>query len=115
MDRLFGRFDALVEAMGIHKLETIGDAYLCATNIVLEEGATHAIAMASFAIAAQQAAAETPVDPEDAALGAVQIRVGLSSGPCMASVVGQRNPKCAISHLILKRILFVFFFLSLRS
>ena len=33
LDRVYGRFDALADVHGISKLETIGNAYLCATNL----------------------------------------------------------------------------------
>ena len=49
--------------------------------------------MAHFSIAAMKAAQATPIDPENLSLGYVQIRIGLNSGPCMASVVGSRSPK----------------------
>jgi guanylate cyclase, other len=39
------------------------------------------------------AAGRTPIDPDDPGKGCVQMRIGLNSGPCMASVVGRRNPK----------------------
>jgi guanylate cyclase len=93
LDRFFSRLDTLAESMGIYKIETIGDAYLCATNVLRMEAATHAVVMAQFAVATQLAASETLVDLNDTMKGHVNIRVGLSSGPCMASVVGQRNPK----------------------
>lgn len=37
--RLFGDFDRLVEALGIHKIDTIGDAYWAASGNVVQ-GAT---------------------------------------------------------------------------
>ncbi len=45
---------------------------------------------------AMRAAGRTPVDPDDASKGAVQLRIGINSGPCMASVVGRKNPKCVM-------------------
>jgi class 3 adenylate cyclase len=40
-----------------------------------------------------RAAGRTLVDPEDVSKGVVQLRIGINSGPCMASVVGKKNPK----------------------
>ena len=93
LDRLYDRLDCIADRLGVYKIETIGDAYLCAANVVLDQTADHALIMARFALAAQRAAAETLIDEDDPARGPVRIRVGLSSGPCMASVVGHRNPK----------------------
>ena len=93
LDRLFGRLDALAGSYDVYKVDTIGDAYLCATNVLMDNSATHAVAMAHFALAALAAAQETLINPDDPAMGHVQMRIGLSSGPCMASVVGRRNPK----------------------
>jgi class 3 adenylate cyclase len=100
LERLFDRLDRLADRYGVYKLDTIGDAYLCATNIVAcatnivaDQSADHALALARFAVAAAAAAAATPVDSADPARGAVPLRVGLHSGPCMACVVGRRNPK----------------------
>ncbi len=73
-------------------LETIGDAYLCATNVALAQP-DHAARLARFAVAAVAAVAATPVDPAEPARGPVRIRAGLHSGPCMAGVVRRRSPK----------------------
>jgi class 3 adenylate cyclase len=45
-------------------------------------------------VEAMRAAGRTLIDPDDASKGAVQLRIGIHSGPCMASVVGRKNPKC---------------------
>ena len=34
LDRLYTKFDDLADQHGVYKLEIIGDAYLCATNLV---------------------------------------------------------------------------------
>ena len=93
LDRLFARLDALADRMGVRKLETIGDAYLCATNLAGDQPGCHAARMARFARAARAAAARTPVDPADPARGSVRLRIGIASGPCVATVVGRRHPK----------------------
>jgi hypothetical protein len=49
--------------------------------------------MSRFAAAVLSAAAATPVDPTDPALGAVLLRIGLHSGPCSAGFVGRDHPK----------------------
>ena len=68
------------------QVETIGDAYLAATNLRDDQPAAHAAIMARFSVAAVAAAAATPVDPDNPARGCLRIRVGLHSGPCMAGV-----------------------------
>jgi class 3 adenylate cyclase len=93
LDRLFARLDALADRMGVRKIETIGDAYLCATNLAGDQPGCHAARMARFARAARAAAARTPLDPADPARGAVRLRIGIASGPCVATVVGRRHPK----------------------
>ena len=93
LDRLYLRLDELADRLGVYKVETIGDAYLCATNILSDQAGSHAAIMARFALEALRAAAATSVDPDDPSKGCVRIRIGLNSGPCMASVVGRKNPK----------------------
>jgi guanylate cyclase len=92
LGRWFDALDALAERHGAYKLDTIGDAYLCAANVVTEQP-DHAARMAHFALAAVAAATTTLVDPDSPELGSLTIRAGLNSGPCMATVIGRRNPK----------------------
>jgi hypothetical protein len=94
LDRWFEALDELADRHGVYKLETIGDAYIAATNLIAPQ-ADHAARLARFALAAAAAAEATPVDPAEPALGCLRIRVGLSAGPCTATVIGRRNPKCA--------------------
>jgi len=53
----------------------------------------HAARIANFAIAAIAAAAASPIDLDQPALGTVKIRAGFHSGPVVASVVGHKNPR----------------------
>jgi guanylate cyclase, other len=93
LDRLFDMLDDAAEANGVAKVETIGDAYLCVSNLHGEHNGDHAARMARFALAAIQCAAATPIDTDDPSRGQVQMRVGLHSGPCIAGIIGKHNPK----------------------
>jgi serine/threonine protein kinase len=95
LDRLYLRFDNLSRIYDVFKIETIGDAWMGVTNLVKDQP-DHAKRLAQFAIAAVQAASETPIDLEDPARGNVQIRVGFHSGPVLSNVIGSRNPKYSI-------------------
>jgi class 3 adenylate cyclase len=93
LDRLFDKLDDAAEAHRVTKIETIGDAYLCASNLQGEHSSDHAARMARFAITALQCAAATLVDEADPSRGHVMMRVGLHSGPCTAGIIGRQNPK----------------------
>ncbi len=93
LDRLYHKFDTLSQELEIFKVETIGDAYMAVTNLVSKQTHDHAKRIAEFAIRAVAVANETLVDEEDPAKGHVNIRVGFHSGPVVADVVGNRNPR----------------------
>jgi class 3 adenylate cyclase len=93
LDRLYGRFDALSFKHDVFKIETVGDAYLCVTNLVAQQEKDHVKRIAEFSVGAIQAARETLIDLDNPAMGYIQIRVGFHSGPVIASVVGSRLPK----------------------
>jgi len=93
LDRLYQGFDDLSLAHDVFKIETIGDAYLCVTNLVKDQESDHAKRIAEFSIDAIAMAGETLIDVDDPARGHVRIRVGFHSGPVIASVVGSRLPK----------------------
>ncbi len=92
LNRWFDALDSLADKFGIYKLETIGDAFLCATNVVAEQ-VDHAARMAHFSLSALEVSQHTLIDQDDTSLGTLQIRIGINSGPCMATVIGRRNPK----------------------
>jgi class 3 adenylate cyclase len=92
LDRLYTKFDALSRNHDVFKVETIGDAYMCASNLIKYQE-DHTKRIAEFAIEAIAAANETPIDLEDSSKGFVNIRVGFHSGPVVADVVGTRNPR----------------------
>eukprot|EP00571_Detonula_confervacea_P002410 CAMPEP_0172315400 /NCGR_PEP_ID=MMETSP1058-20130122/25061_1 /TAXON_ID=83371 /ORGANISM="Detonula confervacea, Strain CCMP 353" /LENGTH=1336 /DNA_ID=CAMNT_0013029473 /DNA_START=176 /DNA_END=4186 /DNA_ORIENTATION=+ len=96
LDRLYLKFDALSHKHDVFKIETIGDAYVGVCNLVKKQEADHAKRIAEFAIDTVKAAADTPILPDDPAMGTVRIRVGIHCGPLVARVVGSRNPRYCV-------------------
>ena len=91
LDRLYTKFDALSAKHDVFKVETIGDAYMAVTNLVKQQEDDHGLRIAWFAVEAIEAASATLIDEQDPSKGGIQIRVGLHSGPVVATVVGTRN------------------------
>ncbi|PNH11109.1 Atrial natriuretic peptide receptor 1 [Tetrabaena socialis] len=89
--RIYSQFDALIQAMQLFKVETVGDAYLAVSNLRWPQPASHARLLAQFALSAVRAANQLLVLPDRPDLGHVHVRVGLHCGPVVASVVGMVN------------------------
>lgn len=96
LDRLYLKFDKLAEKHDIFKIETIGDAYMCASNLAKDQSSDHVKRVALFSIDAIQAASETLIDVDDPSRGNVRIRVGFHSGPVVSNVVGSLNPRFGV-------------------
>ena len=77
-------------------METIGDAYMAAANLVKDQSVSHVRRIAEFAIDAIKVANWTQIDRDDPSKGCVEIRVGFHSGPVTSGVVGTRLPKYGI-------------------
>jgi adenylate cyclase len=85
LDGVFSRLDALVDQHGLEKIKTIGDAYMVAAGIPAPRD-DHLRALARFAVAARDAFRDPlPGQP------AIQLRIGLHSGPVVAGVIGRRR------------------------
>jgi len=86
LNRVFSEFDRLVERYGLEKIKTTGDSYMVVSGVP-EPRPDHAEALALLALdmrdAAKAIAAATqrPLD----------IRIGISSGPVVAGVVGTKK------------------------
>eukprot|EP00730_Choanoeca_flexa_P020322 TRINITY_DN9932_c0_g1_i1.p1 TRINITY_DN9932_c0_g1~~TRINITY_DN9932_c0_g1_i1.p1 ORF type:complete len:764 (+),score=206.71 TRINITY_DN9932_c0_g1_i1:295-2292(+) len=92
LDRLYTAFDALVDEHDLFKVETIGDAYFCAANLVKDQQ-DHTIRIAKFSLAAMKAAQNTLINLNDPDAGYVNLRVGFHCGPVVTNVVGKRNAR----------------------
>ncbi|KAL7462136.1 hypothetical protein ACHAXS_002527 [Conticribra weissflogii] len=103
---LFGRYDNLCDKHGVLKLETVGDAYVCATNLLKEsddyspgdeylhaqDAALNALEMAKDMIRQ----AQHVIIPRSIPMESVQVRVGIHIGEVTCGVLGERLPKFAV-------------------
>jgi adenylate cyclase len=87
LDRLFTAFDELADKYGVEKIKTIGDCYMVAAGVPTPRP-DHALALARMALEMQERAAECL--PEGGH-GNLQLRIGISSGPVVAGVIGRRR------------------------
>jgi adenylate cyclase len=86
LNRVFSDFDRLVERHGLEKIKTTGDAYMVVSGVPTARS-DHAQALAVLALEMRTTAAEWR-DPRGRA---VPLRMGISSGPVVAGVVGTRK------------------------
>jgi adenylate cyclase len=89
LNQLFSAFDRAADEHGMHKIKTIGDAYMAVGGLLSENPAGNpAICAAEFAFAMLRAADD---------LGRrldipLNVRVGLHVGPVVAGVIGTSRP-----------------------
>jgi histidine kinase len=82
---MFKSFDAVITKYGIEKIKTIGDAYLAVSGLK-NDGENHAAKMVQVAKELLQIAQEQQTNANS-----FKIRIGISSGPVVAGVVGEKK------------------------
>jgi adenylate cyclase len=87
LDRLFTSFDELVDRYGVEKIKTIGDCYMVAAGVPRRRP-DHAHALARLALEMRGCAQSCTPDGADHDL---RLRIGISSGPVVAGVIGRRR------------------------
>src|ERR671917_256307 len=87
LDRLFTRFDELVDRYEVEKIKTIGDCYMVAAGVP-KERPDHAHALAGVALEMRECAKRFLPDRDGHDL---RLRIGISSGPVVAGVIGRRR------------------------
>ncbi|HEX7145748.1 MAG TPA: adenylate/guanylate cyclase domain-containing protein [Gaiellaceae bacterium] len=87
LDRLFTSFDELVDRYEVEKIKTIGDCYMVAAGVPRRRP-DHAHALALLALELRECAKTCLPDGRDHDL---RLRIGISSGPVVAGVIGRRR------------------------
>jgi adenylate cyclase len=87
LDRLFTSFDELVDRHDVEKIKTIGDCYMVAAGVPRQRP-DHAHALAGLALEMRECAKTCLPDRFDHDL---RLRIGISSGPVVAGVIGRRR------------------------
>jgi class 3 adenylate cyclase len=86
LNAVFSVFDGLVDASGLEKVKTIGDAYMIVGGMPIWEP-DHLERMASLAL---RLAGEVARNEEARRLG-IQFRIGMHTGPVVAGVIGTKK------------------------
>jgi adenylate cyclase len=87
LDRLFTSFDELVDRYEVEKIKTIGDCYMAAAGVPRQRP-DHAQALAGLALEMRECA---KICLSDGANHDLRLRIGISSGPVVAGVIGRRR------------------------
>ncbi len=86
LDRLFTSFDELVDRYEVEKIKTIGDCYMVAAGVPTKRP-DHAHALAGLALEMRECAKSCLPDADHD----LRLRIGISSGPVVAGVIGRRR------------------------
>ena len=90
IDYCFSHFDDIVEKYHIEKIKTIGDAYMCASGIPVENSNNPIlITLAGLEIA--QFMEEHIAERKKNNLPYFELRIGIHTGPLIAGVVGKKK------------------------
>ena len=90
LDQCFSYFDNVAQKYGLEKLKTIGDAYMAAGGIPVENH-THPIDCALAALEIQAFMNQMKEIKEQQGLPYWELRLGMHTGPLVAGVVGEKK------------------------
>jgi adenylate cyclase len=84
LDDVFSGFDHLAHVHGLEKIKTIGDAYMAVAGLPHPQD-DHALRAAHMAVAMLETVGRLAAETGEA----LQVRVGLHTGPVVAGVIGR--------------------------
>ncbi|MDB6025559.1 MAG: adenylate/guanylate cyclase, partial [Verrucomicrobiales bacterium] len=84
LNKIYSRFDALVQKHGLEKIKIMGESYMIAAGVPVPR-ADHAEAIAEVALALQQEIVQHDALNEET----FSLRIGINTGPVVAGVIGQ--------------------------
>ena len=90
LDGFFFYFDSVVERLGIEKIKTIGDAYMCAGGIP-EKNRTNPIEVILAALEMQKFMEQLKKTSAEKGIQHWDIRIGIHTGTVIAGVVGHKK------------------------
>lgn len=90
LDKFFFYFDSVVEKLGIEKIKTIGDAYMCAGGIP-EKNRTNPVEVILAALEMRGYMTKLKETSEIAGMKFWDIRIGIHTGTVVAGVVGHKK------------------------
>jgi class 3 adenylate cyclase len=85
LNEVFSCFDAMVEAHGLEKIKTIGDAYMVVGGL-LHDNPQHVESMAELALAMQ-----TMLQTGVSGWPPIRARIGMHCGPVTAGIIGTKK------------------------
>jgi class 3 adenylate cyclase len=90
LDNCFTYFDSIVQKYKLEKLKTIGDSYMCAGGIPLEN-TTHPVDIVLAALKIQEFMDRKKRLNKKKDLDYWKIRIGIHTGPLVAGVIGKKK------------------------